>query len=305
MRRHFCTLSKICLSNDRGDPTRYVAVSYVWGDPKATETIFVNGTAFQATKALVSFLRHYSHIPAELHGLLLWIDEFASTLCVEDFDPSAEQTGMPKNKAWTSVAHLLTRSYWERVWIHQELILPAVVLLLCGSHTIFLEEVLAFVAWTTYIKLESRSASMSLEIWHFLNWPQWLANNMGIGRLVRLELRGNFQQQRRLPARWNDLEEAFGPAGLRASDPRDIVYGILGVCHLPITPDYAKSVYDVYLELTTFGIAQGHVTGFLESAGYTSLGEMPRNIWKLPTWVPDFSKYGCGIIDIGTLQLRR
>ena len=95
----FCTLSKICLSNDRGDPTRYVAVSYVWGDPKATETIFVNGTAFQATKALVSFLRHYSHIPAELHRLPLWIDEFASTLCVEDFDPLAEQTGMPKNKA--------------------------------------------------------------------------------------------------------------------------------------------------------------------------------------------------------------
>jgi hypothetical protein len=168
---------------------------------------------------------------------------------------------MPKNKAWTSVAHLLTRSYWERVWIHQELILPAVVLLLCGSHIIFLEEVLAFVALTTYIKLESQSASMPLEIWHLLNWPQWLANNMGIGRLVCLELRRNFQQQRCLPAWWNDLEEAFSPAGLRVSDLRDIVYGILGVCHLPITPDYAKSVYDVYLELATFGIAQGQLLG--------------------------------------------
>jgi hypothetical protein len=75
-----CQRSVCPTSNDRGDPTRYVAVSYVWGDPKATETIFVNDTAFQATKALVSFLRHYSHILAELHGLPLGIDEFASIL---------------------------------------------------------------------------------------------------------------------------------------------------------------------------------------------------------------------------------
>lgn len=53
-----CTLETVSLN----DGPRHRAISYVWGDPKAAETIYVNGKPFQATTNLVAALRHLRYI---------------------------------------------------------------------------------------------------------------------------------------------------------------------------------------------------------------------------------------------------
>ena len=57
----------------------YHAVSYVWGSPKKTKTIFVDTHAFAVTVNLESTLRH---LRSQTQNTLLWID----ALCINQAD---------------------------------------------------------------------------------------------------------------------------------------------------------------------------------------------------------------------------
>lgn len=73
---------------------------------------------------------------------------------------------------------------------------------------------------------------------------------------------------------------------LRATDPKDKVYGILGLARdvekLAIVPDYAKSIEEVYTEVTARILATGEFQ-FLQLCCYD-----PDS--RLPSWVPDLRK---------------
>ncbi len=89
----------------------YVALSYVWGDPKITERISVNGLPFLATKNLVQFLHNYSHIPAVYSGLPPWIN----AICINQADINERNLqvrlmGQVYRKAITSISWLRPKS---------------------------------------------------------------------------------------------------------------------------------------------------------------------------------------------------
>lgn len=62
-----------------GRQEKYEALSYVWGDPTATETILVNGTRCHVGQNLMQALQHLRQ--AE-HPRLLWVD----ALCINQND---------------------------------------------------------------------------------------------------------------------------------------------------------------------------------------------------------------------------
>src|ERR1700712_2257370 len=79
-----CHLS-ICSLLER---PKYRALSYVWGDPKVTETILVNGQNFAATTNLASALRSArDHVLDD--GGILWVD----AICINqnDLDEKSHQ----------------------------------------------------------------------------------------------------------------------------------------------------------------------------------------------------------------------
>ncbi|KPM35050.1 hypothetical protein AK830_g11525 [Neonectria ditissima] len=60
----------------------YAAISYVWGDPTETSTIYVDRHKFEATKNLVSGLRHIRQLLRGEETLPLWID----AICINQGD---------------------------------------------------------------------------------------------------------------------------------------------------------------------------------------------------------------------------
>ncbi|KAJ9131012.1 Heterokaryon incompatibility protein [Pleurostoma richardsiae] len=62
--------------------TKYVALSYLWGDPSATERIFVDNHEFQATSNLAAALRHIRRNLKEEQTAVLWVD----AVCINQAD---------------------------------------------------------------------------------------------------------------------------------------------------------------------------------------------------------------------------
>ncbi|EDN99886.1 hypothetical protein SS1G_02744 [Sclerotinia sclerotiorum 1980 UF-70] len=62
------------------NPPRYEALSYVWGDPKVTNAIIVNGETFQVTLNLKKTLRYLRDL---LEVRVLWVD----AICINQRDP--------------------------------------------------------------------------------------------------------------------------------------------------------------------------------------------------------------------------
>jgi hypothetical protein len=77
-----CTLRKDNLNGNRRNPG-IIALSYVWGDPKATRPIRLNGVEYQITINLTSALRHIRALPGLTGGALeLWVD----AICINQRD---------------------------------------------------------------------------------------------------------------------------------------------------------------------------------------------------------------------------
>ena len=78
--------------------------------------------------------------------------------------------------------------------------------------------------------------------------------------------------------------------GLEASDPRDKIYGLLGLAadrdqlkEFGVQPDYIKSCQEVYLSVTSSMLRQGHIS-------VLCLNSFPKTQIGLPSWVPDWSR---------------
>jgi Heterokaryon incompatibility protein (HET) len=94
-----CTLSVSNFST-----ASYQALSYCWGDVKATISMIVNDTNFQATENLVSALRHLRH---KKDDLVIWVD----AICINQNDlnernAQVQQMGLIYSKAQLVVCWL-------------------------------------------------------------------------------------------------------------------------------------------------------------------------------------------------------
>jgi hypothetical protein len=75
---------------------------------------------------------------------------------------------------------------------------------------------------------------------------------------------------------------------LEATDPRDKIYGLLGLAadrdelkEFGVQPDYTQSCQGVYISATAAMLRQGHLS-------LLSLNQFPKSHAGLPSWVPDW-----------------
>ncbi|KAI1357571.1 heterokaryon incompatibility protein-domain-containing protein [Xylaria arbuscula] len=83
-----CLLGIVPLSDD----TRYAALSYVWGDPRVTEPIMVNGITLHVTTNLASALKNFSkhRFPkreADEDLQYLWVD----AICINQHESATSE----------------------------------------------------------------------------------------------------------------------------------------------------------------------------------------------------------------------
>jgi len=204
--------------------------------------------------------------------------------------PEACQTthmphGVQTNDVWESVGHLLNRNYWNRVWIFQELVLGKDVLLLCGSDSCTLEELMSVARWLSIREESHRPPYVDDGIWVLLVTKFWY-DQLGFNSPLRIfTSRKNIQDKRDLAWNWKD---SMACLNLQATDPRDKIYGALAVTTLPITVDYERSIWDLFYEYTDIGVKCNCLHDVFEVSG---VGRYESYIEgrQLPSWVPDWN----------------
>jgi len=235
-------------------------------------------------------LRTFHIIAMEVKGTedddlsLQWMEKYPS-LCVQDEDRSEDGLG---NKAWTAMWNFFELPYWYRAWIFQELVLASNVLFVYCSESLRYEDLEAVCVWSRRVQYEGprqlyqlpRPISMSNSAWKaatdpYLDW--YVINKVALAKKKLHE-----------PARrWNFLLIC---RNLRATDPKDHIYGLLGILEegleAKITPDYEKTVGEVYCEAICLWVEEEQDLLFLYLAG---IGRFEYDL-SAPSWTPNFTK---------------
>ncbi|KAK7738327.1 hypothetical protein SLS53_006137 [Cytospora paraplurivora] len=151
------------------------------------------------------------------------------------------------NRNWEAVRHFFGLQYWQRVWIFQEVVLAQEALLICKSSSISLNDTIDRVfRWFDLLEL------CNLTTPSFISSGLWQSLISGSG-LSRASLDGHIDAWRRRHMQIHTLSwRLFYTAGsLSATNPKDHVYGLLGVTGIDIPVDYSEetSVAKVFHEV--------------------------------------------------------
>jgi len=202
--------------------------------------------------------------------------------CTKQFEELKNEISHHRHRntsLWTSLQAIFNRQWWRRVWVLQEASLAKDARLFCGEYE------------TDYARLTSYTPPGLLGSAEH-PWQQ-----LGAHRLFRKVIHREppFDDYAPVPRPLNFFLAARSNL---ASDPRDKIYGILGlfgavgrmnIPQLP-KPDYNKTVAEVYLEMATLFVWSNRRMADTTDALallYQCTGE--NSIQQLASWVPDWS----------------
>ncbi|KAJ6784256.1 hypothetical protein PWT90_10534 [Aphanocladium album] len=191
--------------------------------------------------------------------------------------------------------HLSHRTFWNRSWITQELILAKQGWVLCGTHAMPL--------------FDFHSIMVALS-----QVCRWLEDKPRLGDgyvfnpcAVNMSMIGSDSNLRGydaektllwfLTTRATRVNSVTGQGPFYAArDPLDIIYAFLGIAvdreRLGIVPDYTKTVREAYTEATIAMLQRQRSKPILEHAAF------PKDMYDLPSWVPDWHRIGrCGLYE--------
>lgn len=303
----------------------YVALSYCWGDLKDTKVIVVNGWSTKVTANLEDVLRKMRmHGASNTGKIRVWVDalcinqadleerslqvrrmaaiyrradEVAVWLGPEEhdshvvmgklnnlsIDKAARISGYTNVDPFAALSldtdqfryalkHFLHRPYWRRVWILQEVAVGLRVRIYCGDHVASWDQLTAML----------RALQRGLDKLHFKD--QSLQNLQS--------LRDDFAKDRPIGL----LQAIFTSHKSRATDPRDKVYGLLGITFdghnfVPV-PNYQQSLNEVFMGMTMSWIRAKECLDMICLQGLA-----PRNQKALPSWCPDWLSIGSHRFD--------
>jgi Heterokaryon incompatibility protein (HET) len=176
----------------------------------------------------------------------------------------------------SALAALLDRSWFERLWVRQEIWLAKSAILMCGQDVIL---------WQAF-----RKAIFGLETKKIRN-SYHLDPEKG-GFRNRMEMAYRLVEDKSIESFDYHLHEA---RVCKCVEPRDRVYALLSMLHrserrLDIKPDYTKTKAQVYQEVVLSKLEK------LYSATILTRCEMQEGLdLELPSWVPDWSKISLAI----------
>ena len=161
---------------------------------------------------------------------------------------------------------IVRRRWWSRVWVIQEVALARSASLICSNRAVKYDD--------------------------FLNWYQTVANDSTPkGRVAYSYLHKVVHHMGAVSGaqveQLNPLEVLQWTRGLNASDPRDIIFSVLGLSKdfrslLPV-PNYRKSIAQVFTEVAKLHLSMTKSLAILEHAT-----NITPSI-KSPSWVPYWS----------------
>jgi hypothetical protein len=188
------------------------------------------------------------------------------------------EMGLPavEDPIWKVLAEFLCRSWFQRLWVLQEVILAKDVIFICGNCSLELELLRSFSAEIYYTSVLGHLQSYLLNP----NDCQGLATLISIG-----------QMRQKLSASSLDLLSLLDTGRyFRCKEPVDRVYGLLGIMEQTIKQgivvDYSDEARTQYWNLY---VSVGKLmirSGYIEMLVTADSEERPP---QLPSWVPNWN----------------
>jgi hypothetical protein len=160
---------------------------------------------------------------------------------------------LPESRTWTNVRMLFLSPYWKRVWTLQEMAL--------ARSFVFLTRGTGWISWTLISKVADRMNRLKKFLQQrYLPRPPWvsyhawtyLTDERAVGWLTLFltkharELGATVENDGTEGTGKEDMPAFVAWTGvmvsgskLKASDPRDQIYGLLGIYELGLVPDYS------------------------------------------------------------------
>ena len=204
------------------------------------------------------------------------------------------------------IESLMKRDYWHRIWVIQEVSLVKEALVLCGMKSMSLDMLIATLAAVSYCLFRRLPALHPLT----QNFGCNLQRNFFENVPVIMRLINQYMIPGSMQIRLVDIVFQRGkPPGrpfYSATDPRDFVFGVLGLLsdreRLGLEVNYKMTVGEVFTALTRALIYDKRPNEF-SLANVIPRGEAKLDI-SLPSWVPDWrdmGKYGRMIASVHKL----
>ncbi|KAI1459203.1 hypothetical protein F4805DRAFT_466283 [Annulohypoxylon moriforme] len=203
----------------------------------------------------------------------------------------------PLNHQWEAVKYFAQLNYWRRTWILQEVVLSKKAIVACGQEAI---------EWPLIRSVMETASTLSGEITrNRIDWPTFICpevwkaiKSIPVDWAAVLFFCYASKNQTDIPnpvltrADWQ-LAIAAGRT-LQATNPKDHVYGLMGIFPIPLVPDYDEStpvsaVYRDYIRAWLENWKRGFCENLEELYFLLYSGvylETPG--LKLPSWAPNF-----------------
>lgn len=185
---------------------------------------------------------------------------------------------------WNALKRFSQLRYWKRIWIFQELILGRNVHLVHGTTTYHLDQMISGAVWLHRLRGAYNGGFLAQIPTHM----EKLTTMEGWYELLKvIEIRERVEVHGPIPP--SEFKEVLGflLSEFAATDPRDHVYGLLGLLKTDIVPDYTRPVAEVYRHFFDLYIKSTKSLVFMHIAG---VGVYEDRVADLPSWVPNFTQ---------------
>jgi hypothetical protein len=175
---------------------------------------------------------------------------------------------------------------WYRVWTMQELSFAPQLIMVAGTHQLDWAVVSDFLGERPF------ADAYHAMFRHFLRSMDW---NRTLGGAQKVDTQRRIIKDNQYTATLLDVLARF--QSNEATDPRDCVYGLLGLVteKHSVLVDYTKSTIQVFMDTTIAIIkSSGNLDIICQTAWMawapSDGSAQPKSVPDLPTWIPDFSR---------------
>ena len=199
---------------------------------------------------------------------------------------------VPNNHFLDIAEKLESNPYWSRTWIVQEVILGQHVIYVQGKHVLFEDNLDSYLKWVQTVQHYQQTRPFALHPSIRVFMSAGTSSALWLPSLRRLH---KLRREKEQYADWREwasrkkLELVTISACLQATDPRDLVYGLLGLCDtMKLRPDYTKTISQVYTDLFSTWLEEFSSLALME---YCGVGLPGGEIsYELPSFIPDWNR---------------
>lgn len=199
----------------------------------------------------------------------------------------------PSANLITGMREILSKNYWNRIWIIQEVALARMPLVACGEKSVALDALDATFGSVIYCQSARYNFPTPHEDFDGFAAAKDLRSNLYAIKALEIRQQQRDGEEIRLIDILFELGTAPGRPFYSATDPRDIAFALFGLVldkeRVGLLVDYNKTTAEIFAMLTRVLLISADEK--LESF-HLDCCEPKNYHTNLPTWVPDWERLG-------------